>query len=134
MFLQLPDMEEYIPFIIAAVLLGAGVILFKIGLSITRAQERTNIKWVAISFFIQFGIAMFISTPLALDKVMALMTGRKYEGPQALGFVITVVLSIFILINMINLLHKSGIIKSIILILLVMGPVGGSIYLIFSGI
>jgi len=134
MFLQLPDMKEYIPFIIAAVLLGAGVILFKVGLLITRAQERKSIKWVAISFFVQFGVALFISAPLALDKVIALITGRKYEGPQAPGFVITVALSILVLVNLINVLHKPGIMNSIILILFIMGPVGGSIYLIFSGI
>ena len=134
MFLQMFDIEEYLPFISAAVLLGVGIILLKLGLSIFRAQEKTSIKWVAISFFIQFGTAIFISAPLALDKLMALMEGRKYEGPQAPGFIITLIISIIILINMINLIHKVGIMNSIFIILFVMGPVGGSIYLIFVGI
>ena len=134
MFLQLPDMEEYIPFIIAAALLGFGVILLSLGLAITRAQERKSIKWVAVSFFIQFGVAIFFSAPLALEKILAIVYKTKYEGPQTPAAVAVIAVSVFILVNFINMIHKPGIINSIVIILFIVGPIGGSIYLIFSGI
>ena len=134
MFLQLPDIEEYIPFIIVAALIAGGVILLKIGLTVIRSQERIDMKWVLISFFIQFVIVLFISAPLALDKVIAIVHNIKYEGPQTPTAVIVIIISLFIVVNIINVIHKRGITLSIVLTLFVMGPIGSSVYLLFSSI
>ncbi|HDZ18479.1 MAG: hypothetical protein Lokiarch_17080 [Candidatus Lokiarchaeum sp. GC14_75] len=134
MFLQMPDIGEYIPFIIAAALLGGGVLLLKLSLTITRAKDKTDMKWVAGSFFIQYGTSFFISVPIILDKIIKVMSGVRYKGPTAPLVVVIITVSIFILINFTNMLHKPGVIRSIIIISFIVGPMIGSTYLIFSNI
>lgn len=132
MFLQTFSEKEIISLITAIALLGVGVLLLKIILSLTRVERRTDMKWVAISFFIQFGIAIFISAPMAFDKILIGMSPVKYEGPQTLVVVPTIIIGVFILINFVNMLHKPGIRRSIIITLFVVGPIIGSIYQFFT--
>jgi len=68
MLFQAIDIYKYIPFIIAGVLLGSGVLILKIGLAVTKAESKTNMKWVAGSFFIQYGVTLFITLPIFLWK------------------------------------------------------------------
>ena len=137
MFLQIPNIDRYVPFIWAAALLGGGVLLLKFGLALNRAEDKTNMKWVAISFFIQYGVALFISLPILLEKIIV-RTNQianpllKYKGPKAPIAVLTITVAIFILINLINMIHKVGIKRSIVIISFLLGPMIGSIYLIYS--
>ncbi|HEC38414.1 hypothetical protein LCGC14_0836290 [marine sediment metagenome] len=137
MFLQTFDIDKYVPFITAAVLIGGGILLLKFGLAINRAENKTNMKWVAISFFIQYGVALFISLPILLEKITVRANQvynplLKYEGPNAPVAVLTITVAIFILINLINMIHKVGIKRSIVIISFLLGPMIGSIYLIYS--
>ncbi len=124
------------PFIIAGVLLASGVIILKIALAITKAESKTDMKWVAGSFFIQFGVTLFISLPMQLDMILAFMSGsyHKYEGPPPLVIAMVVIFSTFIVVNLINTIHKPGIIRSLVIALMILGPIIGSSYMIFSSI
>jgi len=114
-----PLIEEYIPLIAIAVLLIADIFILKIGLMMTKAQTKRNLKWVAISFLIQFGVIFFISLPTFLMG----MTGAYEEGPDP-GIIIPIILlSLFIDINVINVLHKIGIKRSVIVAFLILVPI-----------
>ncbi|MFX0145725.1 MAG: hypothetical protein ACFE9C_16800, partial [Candidatus Hodarchaeota archaeon] len=76
MLFQIPSIEELIPIIIAVCLLLVDILILKLGLAITKAPEKTDFKWVAYSFGIQFGLIFFISTPMILGG----WTGQYSEG------------------------------------------------------
>ncbi|MFW9822217.1 MAG: hypothetical protein ACFFE4_04750 [Candidatus Thorarchaeota archaeon] len=130
------NINEYVPFIIAAVLIFGGIIIFKIGLSATKAESKTSFKWVAGSFLIQYGVTLFISAPMLLDMLLAYAIGPPfdYQGPPPGIIAIVVIFSMFIVVNLINMLHKPGIVRSIIIAILILGPIVGSNYLIFSNL
>ncbi len=136
MLFQPIDIYEYIPFIIAGVLLGSGVIILKIGLAVTKAESKTNMKWVVGSFFIQYGVTLFISLPMQLDMVLAFVSGSSsyYDGPSPLLISLVVIFSTFVVVNLINTIHKPGIIRSFFITLSILGPIIVSSYLIFDNI
>ncbi len=123
-------------YIIAGVLLVSGVIILKVGLVITKAESKTNMKWVLGSFFIQFGVTLFISLPMQLDMMLAFVSGssNQYGGPPPLLIAIVVISSTFVVVNLINAIHKPGLIRSLVITLLILGPIIGSSYLIFNTI
>jgi hypothetical protein len=136
MLFQAIDINKYIPFIIAGVLLGCGVIILKVALAVTKAESKTNMKWIAGSFFIQFGVILFISTPMLFDMFLHPNFGKPnfvYPMPPSLIAMI-VIFSIFVVVNLINTIHKPGIIRSFIITLLILGPIIVSSYLIFNNI
>ncbi len=136
MLFQTIDIIPYIPFIIAGVLLGSGVLILKIGLAVTKAESKTNMKWVVGSFFIQFGVILFISTPMFFDMFLHPNFGTPnfiYPIPPSVITMI-VIFSIFIVLNLINTIHKPGIIRSFVITLLILGPIIISSYLIFNNI
>jgi len=124
------------PFIIAGVLLASGVIILKVALVITKAESKTDMKWVAGSFFIQTGVTLFITLPMQLDMILAFMSGSysNYDGPPPLVIAMVVIFSTFIVVNLINTIHKPGIIRSLVITLMILGPIIGSSYIIFSNI
>ena len=113
----LPSMETMGPLIIAISLILGDILLLRIGLAITKAQEKTNMKWVAASFGIQCGIIFFIGSPLILYG----MIGR-FEGSGGI-IALVVIFSVFIDLNVINVIHKIGLKKSILIVILVVGPI-----------
>ncbi|KKL83769.1 hypothetical protein LCGC14_1971410 [marine sediment metagenome] len=134
MFLQAFDIEKYMPFIIAAALLGVGVLLLKIGLAITKAESKTNMKWVAGSFFIQYGVTLFIGAPILLEMVLdPLWRTTNYIPKSNLMIIAPVVIlvSFFVTVNLINMLHKPGIVRSVVITLIVLGPIIASDYIMF---
>ncbi len=131
MLFQFPPMEEMIPIIIAVCLLVGDIFILKLGLTITKAQEKTNFKWVAGSFGIQFGLIFFISTPMILGG----WTGQYTTGePPIALIIITVILCAFIDLNVINIIHKIGIVRALIIALLIIGPVTYAMYLLGSNL
>jgi len=64
-FFELPSIEQMVPFIIAILLICGDILILKIGLTITKAEEKKNFKWVAGSFGIQFGLIFFITSLVA---------------------------------------------------------------------
>ncbi|MHA2280934.1 MAG: hypothetical protein ACXAC5_08790 [Promethearchaeota archaeon] len=117
-------------------LIFGGIIILKIGLMITKAQSKTDFKWIIGSYLIQYGVILFISTPMLLDMLLNFMTGSSfdYHGPDPGMIAIVVVFSAFISVNLINMIHKPGIKRSVVIALMILGPIIGSNYLLFSTI
>ncbi|MFX1385629.1 MAG: hypothetical protein ACFE9M_00300 [Promethearchaeota archaeon] len=133
MFFQtgMPSFDEIIPIIIAVSLIVGDIFILKIGLAITKAEEKTNFKWVAASFGIQFGLIFFISTPMILGG----WTGQYSEGgPHPALIALTVIFSAFIDLNVINIIHKIGMKRALIITILIMGPVTYAMYLLGSNL
>jgi len=140
MLFQDNTMEKYGPFIIAAVMIFVGIIILKIGLAITKAESKTNFKWVAISYLILYGVTLFVSSPMLLDMFLSEMECIKSELPDCYNetdggiIAISVLFSVFLVLNLINVIHKPGLARSFILTLLILGPIIGANVLIFSNI
>jgi len=139
MFFQdnLTEIEKFVPFIIAAVMIFGGIIILKIGLAITKAESKTNFKWVVISYLILYGVTLFVSTPMLLDMFLSEMECMGddcyYETDGGL-IGLSVIFSTFLVLNLINIIHKPGLARSFILTLLILGPIIGANVLIFSSI
>lgn len=101
----------------AVMLILFDLLLLKIGLAITKAEVKKSMKWVAISFAIQFGIIFFISSPLILYSMIG-----EFRGDQGI-IVLVVFFSLFIDVNVINLIHRIGIKRSIVVVIFVVGPI-----------
>jgi hypothetical protein len=136
MFFQsgLAELAIYSPFFIAGGLIVGGIFLLKLGLVITKAESKTNFKWVAISFLLQYGLTLLMSTPILLDMILAFAKGTSYEGPSEGTMAMAIIFSIVLVINIINIIHKPGLKRSIIVALLILGPIVGSNFIIFRNI
>ena len=118
-FLQMgtPSIDELLPFIIMGVFAAGDILLLKLALVVTKAQKRTRMKWVAGSFAIQFGIIFIISSPLFFLGFMG-----KFQGePDAI--IPIVILSLFIDLNVINVLHQVGLKRSFGILLIIFVPI-----------
>ncbi|MFX0034732.1 MAG: hypothetical protein ACFE9I_03715 [Candidatus Hermodarchaeota archaeon] len=124
----MPDMQELGPIIATIALILFDILLLKLALLITKAQEKKNMKWVAISFGIQFGVIFFVGSPLIIYG----MVGRFQGDP---GIIIPVVIfSVFIDLNVINLIHKIGLKRSFVVMFFVVGPIITALYLLGSAL
>ncbi len=112
-------MEELFPIILIVAVAAGDILLLKLGLVITKAQIRTRIKWVAGSFLIQFAIIFIISSPLFLLGAMGAFYG---DGPGAI-IIIIIILSAFIDLNIVNILHQIGLKRSFIIVVIVLVPI-----------
>ena len=112
------------PIFIAIPLILVGLLLFKIGLVAAKAQEKTNFKWVAGSYFLQFGVIFFVSSPLFLLG----MVGEFDGNPGIIAPI--VLLSIFIALNIVNLIHEIGLKRSFAVVFLSAGPIIGAMVII----
>jgi hypothetical protein len=120
-FLQMESfsMKELFPIIMMAAFAAGDILLLKLSLVITKAQKRTRIKWVAGSFLIQFGIIFIISSPLFLLGSMGVF---QDDGPGAIIIPI-IILSAFIDLNVVNILHQIGLKRSLIIVVIVLIPI-----------
>jgi len=117
-FLQMgaPPIEELIPFIIMGILAVADIFLLKLALVVTKAQKRNKMKWVAGSFAIQFVTIFIISSPLFFLGFMGNFRGE----PDVI--IPIIILSSFIDLNVINVLHQVGLKRSLGILLLTFVP------------
>ena len=117
-FLQMgfPSIGELIPFIIMGILAVADIFLLKLALVVTKAQKRNKMKWVAGSFAIQFGTIFIISSPLFFLGFMGNFRGE----PDVI--IPIIILSSFIDLNVINVLHQVGLKRSLGILLLTFVP------------
>ena len=134
MFFQ--NMNLIGPIISAVFLIFIGILLFKFGLAVAKAESKTNFKWVAISFLLQYGVTLFISAPMLLDMVLVEMVGTPYGyyGPDPGLMSMSIIFSTFIVINLINMIHRPGIKRSFGITLLILFPIIFSNYIIFSSL
>jgi hypothetical protein len=117
-FLQMgtPSIDELLPFIIMGAFAGGDILLLKLALVVTKAQKRTRMKWVAGSFAIQFGIIFIISSPLFFLGFMGNFRGE----PDVI--IPIIILSSFIDLNVINVLHQVGLKRSLGILLITFVP------------
>ncbi len=113
------SMKELFPIIMMAAFAAGDILLLKLSLVITKAQKRTRIKWVAGSFLIQFGIIFIISSPLFLLGSMGVF---QDDGPGAIIIPI-IILSAFIDLNIVNILHQIGLKRSLVIVVIVLIPI-----------
>ncbi|MBY8985115.1 MAG: hypothetical protein KGD65_08620 [Candidatus Lokiarchaeota archaeon] len=135
MFFQISN-DAIGPILSAVFLILIGMIIFKFGLAVTKAESKTNFKWVAGSFLLQYGVTLFISAPMLLDMVLVFIAGTPYDyrGPDPGLMAMSIIFSTFIIINLINMIHRPGIKRSFIIALLILGPIFFSNYIIFSNL
>ena len=112
------SIEKLFPIILIVAVAAGDILLLKLGLVITKAQKKTRIKWVAGSFLIQFGIIFIISSPLFLLGSMGAFYG---DGPGAI-IIIIIILSAFIDLNIVNILHQIGLKRSFIIVVIILVP------------
>ena len=84
-----------------------------------KADYRTKIKWVGVSFLIQFGAIFFISSPMLILG----FTGAFQEGPPVGYIVLAIVGSVLLDLNLINVIHKIGLKRSFIVTLIILVPI-----------
>jgi hypothetical protein len=125
-FQTIPSIKDISPFILLGIFIGGGIILLKLSLLFTKAETNTHIRWVAISFFIQFIAVFFISAPLFLMGI----SGTFDEGPPVGAIIPIIILSAFINLNLINIIHKLGIKRAIWVLILIIGPIIASMFII----
>lgn len=113
------SMEELFPIIFIVAVAVGDILLLKLGLAITKAKIRTRIKWVAGSFAIQFAIIFIISSPLFL---LGAMGAFNDDGPGGI-IIIIILLSVFIDINIVNILHQIGLKRSFIIVVMILVPI-----------
>ena len=112
-------MKELFPIILIVAVAAGDILLLKLGLVITKAQIKIRMKWVAGSFLIQFAIIFIISSPLFLLGAIGAFNG---DGPGAI-IIIIIILSAFIDLNIINILHQIGLKRSFIIVVIVLVPI-----------
>jgi len=131
MIFQMPSMETIMPFIIALVLILVDILILKLAFIVTKVEVKTNIKWVAYSYLIQFGMIFFISLPMLL---LGFMGAYSNGGPHPAIIALTIIFSAFIDLNIINVIHKPGMKRSLVIVLLILGPLSFAMYLINSNL
>lgn len=98
------------------------ILLLKLALIITNAQVKRNMKWVLGSFGIQFGIVFFIGSPLILYGMIGVFEG--VQGMRGITIIaIVVIFAVFIDLNIINILHKIGLKRSLVVVIFVAAPI-----------
>jgi len=112
---------ELIILIVAPIIFIISEIIFlKIGLKITKAEKRTNLKWVVGSLFIQIGLIAFIGVPLI---IMGVSGEFDDGGPNLAIFIPLLIIGIFLEINLINVIHEPGFGKSIVVFIFFVIPI-----------
>jgi hypothetical protein len=120
------SIDDYIPLIIIGSLLVLAIFILKICLAISKAEVRKGMKWVAISSLIQFGVIFFISSPMMLLGIFI------WHGPPKPEVLIpTILISFFIDVNVMNIIHRIGIKKSVVIGIFLIAPI--TIALFFLG-
>jgi hypothetical protein len=118
---------EYEEIILSGVLIVVDIFLLKLGLFLMKSEYRTKIKWVGISFLIQFGTIFFISSPmLILGFTGAFSDGSTTSGgggPPLGLIVLAIVGSAFLDFNLINVIHKIGLKKSLLVTVIILVPI-----------
>ncbi|MFO7795090.1 MAG: hypothetical protein ACQERB_08620 [Promethearchaeati archaeon] len=112
---------ELIVSIVALIIFITSEIIFlKIGLKITKAEKRTNLKWVVGSLFIQVGLIAFIGVPFI---IMGVSGEFDDSGPNLAMLIPLLIIGIFLEINIINVIHEPGIGKSIVIFIFFVIPI-----------
>ncbi len=106
--------EVITPILIVTIASVVGMVLLKVGLSIVKAEKKTSMKNVLMYYLIYLGTIMFILMQLIFIEM------RGFNLVPILGLSI---LAVFIVTNMINIFHDTGIKKAIFITVLLIIPI-----------
>lgn len=106
--------EVITPILIITIASLVGIVLLKVGLSIVKAEKKTSMKNVLMYYLIYLGTIMFILMQLIFIEM------RGFNIIPILGLSI---LAVFIVTNMINIFHDTGIKKAIFITVLLIIPI-----------
>ncbi|MFX1260275.1 MAG: hypothetical protein ACFFAN_20685 [Promethearchaeota archaeon] len=120
---------DFIFFFLLPIVAIIDLILLKIGLKITNAEEKTRFKWILASYGIQVSVFLFLSVPFILWGILGEF---EDEGPNPLLIILSFLLAMFIDVNILNVIHKLGIKRALFVYGLMMIPVFIAIGIIFS--
>ena len=96
-----------------------GLILLKVGLVVSKAETRTGVKWLLGSFGIQVGMFFFVGSPLIL---LGISGAFGEQGPEIILIIIFLVLALFIEVNILNIIHRLGILRALLVFGLMVAP------------
>ena len=111
-----------------SILVGVGflasVLLLKMGLKFVKAQRRRTFKWTAISIFLQILVIFMLGSPFIL---LGFANALNDKGPPMGIIIFLIVIAVFIDMNVINVIHQTGLLKSIWPFLLMVVPIVATI-------
>ena len=111
-----------------SILVGVGflasVLLLKMGLKFVKAQRRRTFKWTAISLFLQILVIFMLGSPFIL---LGFANALNDKGPPMGIIIFLIVIAVFIDMNVINVIHQTGLLKSIWPFLLMVVPIVATI-------
>ena len=96
-----------------------GLVLLKVGLVVSKAETRTGFKWLLGSFGIQVGMFFFVGSPLIL---LGISGAFGEQGPEIILIIIFLVLALFIELNLLNILHRLGMKRALLVFGLMVAP------------
>lgn len=107
------------------------ILFFKLGLATVKSKTRKGFKLLAISILIQLFMIALLASPFIL---MGFAGEFEMEGPSPVLIIFAIVLAIFLDLNIINILHKTGLKKAILCFFLMIIPlVAGGVIGILLG-
>ncbi|MBY9004798.1 MAG: hypothetical protein KGD73_12545 [Candidatus Lokiarchaeota archaeon] len=92
-------------------------LFLKFGLA--KSHSKRNFKWLAISIIMQLFMIALLASPFIL---MGFAGKFSYDGPSPALIIFAIVLAIFLDLNIINIIHKTGLKRAILCFLLMIVP------------
>lgn len=105
--------QDFGPGLIVLIIIAfiVGLIMLKIGLVVTKAEARTGFKWLLWSFGLQIGMFFFVASPMIL---LGISGAFGEQGPEVVLIIIFLVLALFIDIHFLNIIHRLGIKRALL--------------------
>jgi len=115
------SLYEYRELIIIVVLIVVDIFLLKFSLLLTKAEYRTRIKWVGVSFLVQFGAIFLVSSPILILGFAGALS--DFSGPPFQLIIPAILASVFLDFNLINVIHKVGLKRSLLVSVIILVPI-----------
>ncbi|MBY9017660.1 MAG: hypothetical protein KGD66_02405 [Candidatus Lokiarchaeota archaeon] len=107
------------------------ILFLKLGLASVKSKTKKGFKLLAISILIQLSMIALLASPFIL---MGFAAGEFDKEPSPVLIIFAIVLAIFMDLNIINILHKTGLKRAILCFFLMIIPlVAGSVVGVLLG-
>ncbi|MHA1104693.1 MAG: hypothetical protein ACTSPN_03110 [Promethearchaeota archaeon] len=95
------------------------ILFLKLGLATVKSKAKKGFKLLAISILIQLVMIALLASPFIL---MGFAGEFEYKDPSPVLIIFAIVLAIFLDLNIINILHKTGLKRAILCFFLMIIP------------
>ena len=107
------------------------ILFLKLGLASVKSKTKKGFKLLAISILIQLSMIALLASPFIL---MGFAAGEFDKEPSPVLIIFAILLAIFMDLNIINILHKTGLKRAILCFFLMIIPlVAGSVVGVLLG-